>query len=38
MQALRGLLSEEASYNALDAKLNESLTLAKDAEKRLRQS
>ena len=38
MQALRGLLSEEASYNALDAKLNESLSLAKDAEERLKQS
>jgi hypothetical protein len=38
MQALRGLLSEEATYNALDAKLNESLTLARDAEERLRQS
>ncbi|WP_372922890.1 hypothetical protein [Roseovarius sp.] len=38
MQALRGLLSEEASYNALDAKLNESLMLARDAEERLRQS
>ena len=38
MQALRGLLSEEATYNALDAKLNESLTLARHAEERLRQS
>jgi hypothetical protein len=38
MQALRGLLSEEATYNALDAKLNESLSLARDAEERLRQS
>ncbi|MYI69221.1 MAG: hypothetical protein F4103_10965 [Boseongicola sp. SB0673_bin_14] len=38
MQALRGLLSEEATYNALDTKLNESLTLARDAEERLRQS
>ncbi len=36
MQALRGLLSEEATYNALDAKLNESLSLAKAAEKKLR--
>ena len=38
MQALRGLLSEEATYNALDARLNESLSLARDAEERLRQS
>ena len=38
MQALRGLLSEEATYNALDAKLNESLSLARDAEERLRQT
>ncbi|MFH4013420.1 hypothetical protein WAI66_18865 [Acinetobacter baumannii] len=32
MQALRGLLSEEVTYNALDAKLNESLSLVRDAE------
>ncbi|MFH4039640.1 hypothetical protein WAI72_18610 [Acinetobacter baumannii] len=38
MQALRGLLSEEVTYNALDAKLNESLSLVRDAEERLRQS
>ncbi|WP_065335020.1 hypothetical protein [Tritonibacter mobilis] len=38
MQALRGLLSEEATYNALDAKLNESLSLARDAEEWLKQS
>ncbi len=38
MQALRGLLCEEDTYNALDAKLNESLSLAKAAEERLRQS
>lgn len=38
MQALRGLLSEEATYNAPDAKLNESLSLARDADERLRQS
>ena len=38
MQALRGLLSEEATYNALDAQLKESLSLARDAEEGLRQS
>ena len=34
---LCGLLSEEATYNAPDGKLNESLSLARDAEERLRQ-
>ena len=38
MTALRGLLNEEATYNALDAQLSESLTLAKAAEERLKQS
>ena len=38
MQALRGLLSEEATYNALDDQLQKSLTLAKAAEERLKQS
>lgn len=38
MAALRGLLSEEATYNALDAELKESLSLARAAEERLRRS
>lgn len=38
MAALRGLLSEEASYNTLDDQLQTSLKLAKAAEERLRQS
>ena len=38
MQALLGLLSEEATYNALDAKVNERLKLARGAEERLRQN
>ena len=38
MAALRGLLSEEASYNTLDEQLQTSLELAKAAEQRLRQS
>lgn len=38
MKALRGLLSEEASYNLLDKHLEESLRLAKSAEKKLKQS
>ena len=41
MKAWRGLLNEEASYNALDEQfeqLNRSLSLAKDAEERLRQN
>ena len=40
MKALRGLLNEEASYNTLDEQLSMSmsLSLAKDAEERLRQS
>ncbi|SMC12428.1 hypothetical protein ROA7745_02253 [Roseovarius aestuarii] len=38
MTALKGLLNEEASYNALDDQLQKSLTLAKAAEERLRQS
>jgi hypothetical protein len=38
MAALRGLLSEEASYDTLDEQLRTSLSLAKAAEKRLRQS
>ena len=37
-KALRGLLNEEASYRALDAQLSKSLSLAKDAEERLRNS
>jgi hypothetical protein len=36
-QALLGLLSEEATYNALDAQLKENLSLVKAAEVRLRQ-
>lgn len=35
MKALRGLLSEEATYTALDEQLEESLRLAKTAEQRL---
>jgi hypothetical protein len=38
MKALRGLLNEEASYATLDEQLSKSLSLAKDAEERLRQS
>ncbi len=38
MKTLRGLLSEEATYNALDARSNKSLTSEKAAEERLRQS
>ncbi|WP_240910482.1 hypothetical protein [Pontivivens nitratireducens] len=38
MKALRGLLSEEASFSALDKHLQESLRLAKSAEKKLKQS
>ena len=38
MAALRGLLSEEASYNALDDQLQKSLRLAKAAEEKLRKS
>ena len=38
MTALRGLLNEEASYNALDDQLQKSLTLAKAAEERLRRN
>ena len=38
MMALRDLLNEAATYNALDAQLNESLSLARAAEERLRQS
>ncbi|WP_300069884.1 relaxase/mobilization nuclease domain-containing protein [uncultured Ruegeria sp.] len=38
MRALRGLLNEEATYNALDTKLNESLSLVKAAEEKLKQS
>jgi hypothetical protein len=38
MKALRGLLNEEASYATLDEQLSRSLSLAKDAEERLRQS
>ena len=35
MMALRGLLSEEASYSALDVQLNKSWQLAKSAEQKL---
>ena len=38
MKALRGLLNEEASYATLDEQLSRSLSLAKDAEERLRES
>ena len=38
LKALRGLLNEEASYATLDEQLSRSLSLAKDAEERLRQS
>jgi hypothetical protein len=38
MKALRGLLNEEARYRTLDELLNTSLSLARDAEERLRQS
>jgi len=38
MTALRGLLSEEASYNKLDDQLKTSLTLTKAAAERLRRS
>ena len=38
LKALRGLLNEEASYRTLDEQLSRSLSLAKDAEERLRQS
>jgi hypothetical protein len=38
LKALRGLLTEEASYATLDKQLSTSLSLAKDAEERLRQS
>jgi hypothetical protein len=36
MKALRGLLNEEATYKTLDEQLSRSLSLAKDAEERLR--
>ena len=38
LKALRGLLNEEASYATLDEQLSRSLSLARDAEERLRQS
>ena len=38
LKALRGLLNEEANYRTLDAQLKESLSLARDAEERLKQS
>ncbi|MEJ6404022.1 hypothetical protein V8J85_14110 [Yoonia sp. 2307UL14-13] len=38
MQALSGLLNDEASYKTLDETLQQSLTLAKAAAKRLRDS
>jgi hypothetical protein len=38
LKALRGLLNEEASYVTLDKQLSTSLSLAKEAEERLRQS
>ncbi|WP_411974700.1 hypothetical protein [Sulfitobacter faviae] len=38
IKALRGLLSEEASYSELDDQLQRSLKLAKAAEERLKQS
>jgi hypothetical protein len=38
MAALRGLLSEEATYNSLDEQLQTSLKLVKAAEERLRQN
>ncbi|MEO9960158.1 MAG: hypothetical protein ABJF07_07670 [Nisaea sp.] len=38
LKALRGLLTEEASYATLDKQLSTNLSLARDAEERLRQS
>ena len=38
LKALRGLFNEEASYRTLDEQLSMSLTLARDAKERLRQS
>ena len=38
LKALRGLLNEEESYRTLDEQLSRSLSLAKDAEERLKQS
>ena len=38
MKALRGLLSEEASYKELDNQLQKSLHLTKTAEEKLKQS
>ena len=38
MQALNGLLNDEASYKTLDENLQQSLTLAKAAAERLRDS
>lgn len=38
MMALHGLLSEEASYSALDVQLKKSWQLAKSAEQKLSQS